>query len=80
MREIHRRVAACESCEVIAADFEARAIARRFSKQWSRERVWALATSTTYRGRWIADKRRKLAMAVPEIVTAEEWQATHNYS
>lgn len=74
VREIFRRVAAGEPTSRIADDFTARAIPRaRAGTVWTRERVWNLATSATYRGTWRADKTRKLTVPVPAIVTEALW-------
>lgn len=75
VREIYRRVAGGEPSPAIADDLTARGVARARSQVWTRERVYNLVRSTTYRGVWVADKARRLEVAVPAIVTAEQWAA-----
>lgn len=72
--EVYRRIAAGESCADVAADFAARGVPAR-RRPWTRASVWTLLRGTTYTGRWCADKARRLTVAVPPIVTPEEWAA-----
>lgn len=74
VREVLERVAAGESCEQIALDFEARKIPQPRSSIWLRERVWKLATSKHYLGTWVADRARRLEIAVPPVVEAELYE------
>lgn len=77
--EIYRRVAAGESTQAIADDLTARGVPRHQvvgrAPQWERARVYAIARSTTYRGEWLANKARRLTIAVRPIVTDELWHA-----
>ncbi len=73
--EIYRRVADGESCEAIANDLRARRVPTPRGGEWLRERVWKLATSDTYRGRWTADKARRLVVDVPQLVDDDLWYA-----
>lgn len=75
VREIYTRILAGDSCETIAADFEARGIRRRRADKWTRGRVHTIATATTYRGEWKAIKRAGVTVAVPPIVDDETWHA-----
>lgn len=73
VREIVARVTASETCEAVAVDLHRRGVARPRGGRWSREAVWQIARREVYStGRWVADKARGLAVAVPTIVTAEE--------
>jgi DNA invertase Pin-like site-specific DNA recombinase len=72
--EIYERIAAGDSCQAIAADLEARQVPRPRGA-WSRERVWRLARSRHVVGEWTVDQARRLVIAVPPIVTEEQWQA-----
>jgi site-specific DNA recombinase len=71
VREILERVAAGDSCEQIALDFEARRIPQPRSSVWLKERVWKLATAPHYLGTWIADRARRLEIAVPHVVDTD---------
>lgn len=71
VREVLERVAAGDSCEQIALDFEARRIPQPRSSVWLRERVWKIATAPHYLGTWVADRARRLEIAVPHVVDAE---------
>lgn len=73
--EIYRRVVAGDTCYSIARDFHERGLTRPRGGIWSKERVWQLARSRTYRGEWIADKAKGLTVPVPAIVSVEEWEA-----
>mgnify|MGYP001597257472 CR=1 FL=1 len=75
VREIYQRVAMGESCETIGRDLDDRGIARARGGSWTRERVWQIATQTTYRGEWRADKARGLVVPVPPVVDRDLWQA-----
>ena len=75
MREAFARVAAGESCESIAVDFEARGIERRKAEGWTRASVYRLVRNSVYRGHWIVDKKLGLALTVPAIVDDETWFA-----
>lgn len=70
VREVLERVAAGESCERIALDFEARSLPRPRSNIWTRERVWAIARNTHYLGTWVADRARRLEISVPPVADA----------
>ena len=72
--EVYRRVAAGESCVDVAADLAARGVPPR-RRAWTRASVWTLLRGTTYTGRWVADRARRLTVAVPPIVTPEAWAA-----
>lgn len=76
VREMFRRVAAGESCEAVAIDFNARGIPRARGGEWIRERVWQIVTARTYVGEWTADKRRGAVLRVPAIVDLELWERT----
>lgn len=71
--EIYERVAAGESCMAIADDLHERGIPRPRGK-WGRHRVWGIVRSRHPVGEWTVDKRRKLVITVPPIVTEELWQ------
>lgn len=71
VREVLERVIAGDSCEQIALDFEARSLPRERSSIWLRERVWKIATNTHYLGTWLADRAKRLEVAVPPVVDAD---------
>jgi len=71
--EMFERVAAGESCFSIADDFHRRGIPRPRGT-WSRHRVWGIVRSRHAVGEWTVDKKRKLTITVPPIVTEELWQ------
>lgn len=71
--EIFERVAAGESCLAIADDLNARGIPRPRGK-WGRHRVWGIVRSRHPVGEWTVDKRRRLVITVPAIVTEDQWQ------
>ena len=74
--EIFERVAAGESCQVIALDLHARGIERPRCGFWSRERVWQITRARTYLGEWVADKRKGLKVPVPRIIPEELYKGT----
>ena len=78
VREIFHRVAAGDTCEAIARDFDDRGIKRKRAPGWIRERVWNLVTSPTYKGQWIANKAMRQSMTVPAVVTSVEWHAAQS--
>lgn len=71
--EMFERVLAGESTGTISNDFIDREVARPRGR-WTRERVWAILRSRHVVGEWTVDKRRKLVIAVPPIVSEETWQ------
>lgn len=71
--EMFERVAAGESCMSICEDFHRRGIPRPRGT-WSRHRVWSLVRSRHAVGEWTVDKKRKLTITVPPIVTEDLWQ------
>jgi DNA invertase Pin-like site-specific DNA recombinase len=85
VREIIRRVGLGEGCWTIALDLQHRGVPRDFNAGrkkkkrmapcWTRERVHALATSRTYIGEWTCDKKRRLVLQVPALVTVDEFEA-----
>lgn len=72
-REIVERVAAGESCRLIALDLEARRVPAP-GVAWTKGRVRDLARSRHTVGEWIAHRRTRTAVTVPPIVTEELWQ------
>lgn len=74
VREIYERVAAGESCVVIADDLHARG-APPPRTPWRRHKVWQIARARTGVGEWHADRARGLTIAVPAIVEEAAWQA-----
>lgn len=78
VREIYERVMKGESCRAIADDLVRLGIPTVRGRPWERERVYAIVRSTTYRGLWVADKRRKLEVPVPAIVSDEVWYAAQD--
>ncbi len=71
--EMFTRVAGGDSSLTISNDFQDRDIARPRGA-WTREGVWKIVRSRHPVGEWIVDKRRRLTIAVPPIVTEELWQ------
>lgn len=84
--EIHRRIAAGETCEDIAQELDRRGVPRcapskrglRKVGRWNRERVWELAARSTvyHTGRYTVDKARGLAVDVPQIISEATYRAT----
>lgn len=84
--EMHQRVAAGETCEEIARDLARRGVPRsapskrgkRKPGHWNREWVWMLVSRRAYyhTGRWVADRVRRLEIAVPVIITPAMYEAT----
>lgn len=75
VREAFTRVAAGESCEVVAIDLERRHVARARAEGWTRHAVWRLVRSEVYRGRFVVDKAQERAIAVPALVDDATWYA-----
>ena len=71
VREIYQRTAAGEPAGRIAADLERRGLTRPRGGRWNSERVRGVVASDVYVGRFVVDRRRGLAVAVPPIVDAE---------
>lgn len=80
IREAFRRAAAGETAKAIADNYFARRIAAPRGRRggWERWNVYHLFRQTAYRGEWVADRRRKLTVAVPPIVTEAEWHAVRD--
>jgi DNA invertase Pin-like site-specific DNA recombinase len=70
--QIYERVAAGESCEQIARDFEHHMISRPRGGHWGAERVRGIVHAETYKGVW---RHRGIAIAVPRTVSDEIWNA-----
>lgn len=84
--EIHERIQGGQTCEEVARELQRRGVPRcapskrgvRKPGKWTRERVWQLVSSATYHtGRLVADKARRLSVAVPTIISEETWRSTH---
>ncbi len=81
VREIFRRVQDGDACATIAEDFARRAVAqpmadRKFPaprKGWSAHAVYRIVRNRVAIGEWTADKRRGSVIAVPPIVTYDDW-------
>lgn len=78
VREIFARVIAGDTGDAIAADLHARGLRRPRGGTWIRERVFQLIRNPAYRGTWIADRVRRLEVAVPVIVDAEAWHLAND--
>lgn len=83
--EIHKRVAAGETCGAVADDLNQRCVPRcppskrgaRKPGRWSVECVYKIVTCTTYHsGRHVVDKARNQAVAVPTIISEAMFLAT----
>lgn len=70
--EAFERVAGGESCLAIAHDFEVRGLPAP-RRHWTRHFVWAVITNRYPIGEWTADRRRRLTIPVPPIVSDELW-------
>lgn len=75
LREIFKRVAGGESCVQIADDLIARDAAPAPRMGWTRAAVYRIVRSRTPVGEWIADKRQRVSVAVPPLITEKQWQA-----
>lgn len=73
VREMFRRIIKGDSCIDIARDFHARDVPPPRGP-WSRHKVWQILRSRHPAGEWIADKRARLSMSVPAIVSESTWQ------
>ena len=73
--EILGRVADGEPSGRIAADLEARGVARPGGGRWSSERVRAIVRSDVYLGRYVVDAARGLSVPVPTIADLETVEA-----
>lgn len=71
--EIHTRVAAGETCYALALELQERGpeLAPPPRRAWHRSFVCAIVNADYYCGQWVVDKKRRIAIAVPPIVTAE---------
>jgi DNA invertase Pin-like site-specific DNA recombinase len=78
VREAFRRVAAGEGTTTIAADLTERGIPGRPEATWTAIRIWKFIQAPLYRGEWMADKKRRLTIKVPAIVTEAEWTAARD--
>jgi site-specific DNA recombinase len=74
IREIFRRIAAGESCVMVADDLAMRNEPGPRTG-WSRAAVYRIVRKRTVLGEWDADKRRGATIKIPPIVTEEEWVA-----
>lgn len=71
--EIFERVAAGEACGAIAEDLHERGVPRPRGT-WAGHRVWGIVRSRHPVGEWTGDRKRKLVVSVPPIVTEATWQ------
>jgi len=76
--EIYERVAAGWTTRAIADDLNARGIPRP-RRPWSRGSVHQLLKSRHPIGEWTVDKRRRMTIAVPAIITEAQWQRAHDH-
>ena len=74
VREIFRRVAAGETCVRVADDLAMRG-ARGPKKGWTRAAVYRTMHTRYACGQWCVDKARDTHIAVPRIVSDEDWFA-----
>jgi site-specific DNA recombinase len=72
VRELVRRVIAGEPMRTVGRDFEQRGIQRPRGGAWSTDRIQALIRSDVYAGRFVVDRARKLSVAVPSIIDADD--------
>ncbi len=76
VREMVRRVGAGETCVRVADDFIRRDVrAPGRGKQWTRATVYRLVHNRYSCGTWIVNKNTGAAIAVPRIVSDEDWNA-----
>jgi hypothetical protein len=71
--EIFERVAAGESCIAIAEDLDRRGVPPA-RLGWTRHGVWQILRKRYALGEWTVDKRKRLTMEVPPIVSEATWQ------
>lgn len=74
VREVFRRALAGETAAAIAEDFFVRGVSRPWGT-WDRSTVYRMLAQPAYRGEWVADKQRRLTIAVPAIVSPADWFA-----
>lgn len=75
--EIYERIIAGDTLRAIADDLELRGIARPRGA-WDSSRVYAIVRSRHPVGEWTADKRRRIVITVPPIVTEAQWHAAQD--
>lgn len=75
VREVFRRIAKGESCVMIADDLIARDAKPAPRTGWTRAAVYRIVRKRTAAGEWVADKRQRITLPIPAIVTEEQWQA-----
>ena len=75
VREVFARVLGGESVSRIAAALEESGAPRTRGGAWTHARVFDIATSSTYRGEWFANKAKGLSLRVPAIVDDPTWHA-----
>ncbi len=73
VREMFERVAAGDSCRLIADDFHRRGVPRP-RKEWSRHRIARMLGPRTAVGQWTIDRKRGLIIEVPPVVDEDLWQ------
>lgn len=77
VREVYQRALAGETADRIAEDLHVRGEPLRRGS-WDRSTVYRILAQPAYRGEWIADKRRKLTIAVPVIIDPPTWYAVRD--
>jgi hypothetical protein len=75
VREIFRRVAGGESCVMVADDLIARDAKPAPRTGWTRAAVYRIVRKRTPLGEWLADKRQRVTVKIPPLVTEDEWHA-----
>ncbi len=76
VREIFRRVADGETCVRVADDLAARGVrAPGRDRTWTRAAVYRTMHTRYACGEWTVDKKRGVSLAVPRLVSDEEWFA-----
>jgi site-specific DNA recombinase len=75
VREIFERVAAGESCVMVADDLVARDATPAPRTGWSRAAVYRIVRKRSVVGEWDADKARAAIVHIPPIISEAQWQA-----
>jgi len=77
VREIYQMIQGGLSCHSAALALNRRDVPTRKRKNqapvWDRGAIYRILTSATYRGEYVANRREKLSLAVPAIVSDAEW-------
>lgn len=78
VRELFRRLLAGETLGQIAGDWSQRGIRSPRGQRWHRASLRKIVVQSAYRGEWLADRSRKIAIRVPALVEPTDWYAAQD--